>query len=77
MMHLLGGQGRQTMPGTRLVALFIAGLDLAAGRRTLRVGGAGDLLPDHAMQGNAARRCLIGARHAAMPGIHLLGQSFG
>jgi hypothetical protein len=61
------------MPDSRFVALLISRLKVAAWRGTLRVDSACDLSSNRASQRLATRGWPIGAGHAAVKGIHLLG----
>lgn len=68
---------RQPVPGARLQALAVAGLDFAAGLGALVIGPATHLRADGAGQRDATGSPPVGAGHAVHPGIELLGELGG
>lgn len=70
-------QFRQAMLMPGFAALRIASLYLATGRGTLGIQAAGHGLPYFTLQGQTARRGLIGAAQTGMPGAGLLQRGIG
>ena len=66
-------QGGQIVPCPGLRALAVTGLHFAAGGGALLIDATVGCAANLALEGDAVRPGLIGATHAAAPGIDLLG----